>query len=66
MDRLPPSGRVLVVEMSMGQMIDDVKLAAAGSRKIEFFGRTGGLVPSPDEVGAEISRLAEAAGVTAA
>ena len=42
--------RILVVEMSTGQMIDDVKLATKGRKKIDFFGRTGGMVPTPDEV----------------
>lgn len=54
MDRLPPGGRVLVVEMSMGQMIDDVRLAAGGSREIAFLGRAGGVVPSPEEVAAAL------------
>ncbi|MCE9636833.1 MAG: 3-methyl-2-oxobutanoate dehydrogenase subunit VorB [Planctomycetes bacterium] len=66
MDKLPPGGRVLVVEMSMGQMIDDVKIAGEGSRKIEFLGRAGGIVPSPDEVAAEIRRIVELAAVAAA
>jgi len=42
--------KILVVEMSMGQMVDDVKLAVLGTRPIEFYGLTGGLVPSPDDV----------------
>ncbi len=45
-------GRVLTVEMSMGQMVEDVQLAAGSGIKVEFFGRTGGIVPSPDEVAA--------------
>jgi 2-oxoglutarate/2-oxoacid ferredoxin oxidoreductase subunit alpha len=45
------------VEMSMGQMIEDVRLSVAGKQKIEFFGRCGGIVPSPEEVGAKIKEL---------
>ena len=36
----------LCVEMSMGQMIDDVKLALNGKNTVDFYGRTGGHVPS--------------------
>lgn len=49
---------MLVVEMSMGQMVEDVKLSANGKCNVEFFGRTGGIVPSPDEVLENIKRLA--------
>lgn len=52
---------ILVVEMSMGQMVDDVKLAANGQTNVSFFGRTGGIVPSPAEVLAEIQKLAKEA-----
>ncbi len=41
---------VLVTEMSMGQMIDDVKLALKCRINTEFFGRTGGVVPKPSEI----------------
>ena len=41
---------VLTVEMSAGQMVDDVRLAINGTVPVEFFGRFGGIVPSPDEV----------------
>lgn len=50
---------MLVVEMSMGQMVDDVKLHANGQCSVSFFGRTGGIVPSPAEVLAEIKKLWE-------
>ena len=48
----------LCVEMSMGQMIDDVKLAIDCSRPVEFFGRTGGIIPTPAEVLENIKKLA--------
>ena len=40
----------LVVEMSNGQLIEDVKLALNGSRPVEFLNRVGGNVPSHEEV----------------
>lgn len=40
----------LVVEMSAGQMVEDVRLAVGSHPTVEFFGRTGGMVPMPDEV----------------
>ena len=49
---------VLCVEMSMGQMIDDVKLAINCSKPVEFFGRTGGVIPKPSEVLEEIKKYA--------
>jgi 2-oxoglutarate ferredoxin oxidoreductase subunit alpha len=42
--------RILLVEMSTGQMNDDVNLATQGRKKLTFFGKTGGVVPTPDEV----------------
>jgi 2-oxoglutarate ferredoxin oxidoreductase subunit alpha len=47
----------LVVEMSMGQMLDDVKIAVAGRRPIAFYGRTGGVVPTPEEVVKQVQTL---------
>lgn len=38
---------ILVVEMSMGQMIDDVRIANEGRLPIHFVGRTGGMIPTP-------------------
>lgn len=40
---------ILVVELSAGQMVDDVRLAAEGT-PVFFHGRTGGMVPTPAEV----------------
>ena len=49
---------MLTVEMSMGQMVEDVRLAANGACGVSFFGRTGGIVPTPTEVLREIKKLA--------
>ncbi|KXL52758.1 NADH-dependent phenylglyoxylate dehydrogenase subunit alpha [Anaerotignum neopropionicum] len=38
------------VEMSMGQMVQDVAYACNDKNKIEFYGRTGGVVPAVDEI----------------
>ncbi len=41
---------VLTIEMSTAQMMEDVEKAVLGAKPVKFFGRTGGIVPSPDEV----------------
>ncbi len=40
----------LVVEMNAGQMVSDVRLAAGGQVPVMFYGRTGGVVPVPEEI----------------
>jgi pyruvate/2-oxoacid:ferredoxin oxidoreductase alpha subunit len=45
---------VLVVEMSTGQMVEDVRLALDGRVDVEFYGRAGGNVPLADEVCKEV------------
>jgi len=52
---------ILTVEMSMGQMVDDVRLAVEGACPVSFYGRTGGIVPSPAEVLAELKKIAQGA-----
>ena len=47
------------VEMSMGQMIDDVRLAVNGKAPVHFYGRTGGMIPSVEEVADAIRKLCE-------
>ncbi len=41
---------ILSVEMSAGQMVEDVRLAVEGQVKVEHFGRYGGMIHSPEEV----------------
>ncbi len=48
---------VLCCEMSMGQMIDDVKMALNCSKPVEFFGRTGGMIPKPAEILEAIKKI---------
>jgi len=49
--------KFLSVEMSMGQMVEDVKLAVEGEAPVYFYGRCGGNIPSQEEVFAEVKRL---------
>jgi 2-oxoglutarate ferredoxin oxidoreductase subunit alpha len=44
------AARFLTVEMSAGQMVEDVRLAVNGAKPVEFYGRTGGMIPSPQEI----------------
>jgi len=46
--------QVLVVELSNGQMVEDVRLAMNGRVPVSFYGRTGGNVPSVEEIHAEL------------
>jgi 2-oxoglutarate ferredoxin oxidoreductase subunit alpha len=45
-----------VFEMNMGQMIEDVQLALEGNGEISFYGRPGGVIPTPSEVFRILSR----------
>ncbi len=44
------SAKFLVAEMSYGQMVEDVQLAVNGKAKIDFLGRSGGGVPSEEDI----------------
>ena len=41
---------MLSVEMNAGQMVEDIRLSVNGKVPVEFYGRMGGIVPSPNEV----------------
>ncbi len=47
----------LVVEMSFGQMLEDVRLSVDGKKPVHFFGRPGGTVPTVREVFAEVEKI---------
>lgn len=49
--------KFLVVEMSAGQMVEDVRLAVNGMAKVDFYGRMGGGVPSEEEILQQIEML---------
>ena len=44
------SRKFLVVEMNLGQMVEDVRLAVEGASPVSFYGRPGGGVPTPEEI----------------
>ena len=59
-DSINPSCKgILCVEMSMGQMIDDVKIAANGRWATYFYGRSGGMIPEPSDIANEIRKIAK-------
>lgn len=49
----------LTVEMSMGQMVQDVRLAVNGKAPVSFYGRTGGMVPGVREIYEQIVSIKE-------
>ena len=46
----------LTVEMNSGQMVEDVRLAVNGKVPVSFYGRMGGVIPSPEEVVVALQR----------
>jgi len=48
--------RILVVELSNGQMLEDVRLAVDGKVPVEFYGRAGGNVPTVEEVQSQLMK----------
>ena len=47
----------LTVELSCGQMVEDVKLATAGKAPVLFYGRTAGGIPTVEDVFEQIRQL---------
>lgn len=45
------------VEMNMGQMVEDVRLAVNGRRPVHFYGRTGGMIPDPRDILVEVKNI---------
>lgn len=52
----------IVFEMSAGQMVEDVKLAVNGACPVYFYGRTGGMLPTPKELYQKIMSIARGEG----
>ena len=48
----------LVIEMSCGQMIEDVRLSIDCKKQVYFYGRSGGGVPTEDEIIKEVEKIA--------
>ena len=62
-DALPKSVHTLLtLEMSLGQMVEDVKIVNQGRYTVEFFGRTGGVVPEPEEIVEKVETLLKEGG----
>lgn len=40
----------LSVEMNVGQMVEDIRLAVSGKKPVHFYGRQGGIIPTPEEI----------------
>jgi 2-oxoglutarate ferredoxin oxidoreductase subunit alpha len=56
--RLAAKGKpFLAVEMSMGQMVEDVRLSVLGAAPVHFLGHCGGVIPTEEEVFAEAKRI---------
>ncbi len=49
----------MAVEMSMGQMVEDVKIAVNGKKPVKFYGKTGGVIPHYKEILNEIIAIKE-------
>jgi 2-oxoglutarate ferredoxin oxidoreductase subunit alpha len=54
------AAHLVVIELSAGQMVEDVRLATHDRLPIHFYGKTGGVVPSPREMQEEIEKVAKA------
>ena len=50
------------VELSMGQMIEDVKMATSCKKPVYLCNRAGGMIPAPEQVLASIKEAAEIGG----
>ena len=61
-ETLPGSVKhILVAELSMGQMIEDVKLSAPGNCPIHFYGRCGGMIFEPAEISGKVREIVRGA-----
>jgi 2-oxoglutarate ferredoxin oxidoreductase subunit alpha len=57
-DEIPAGCKsVLTVEMSEGQMIDDVKIAVNGKFPVDFYGRSGGMIPTPEAIADKVKEI---------
>jgi len=50
---------ILTVEMSLGQMVEDVRLSVLGKAPVHILGHSGGVIPTEEEVFAEIKKILE-------
>jgi len=62
-DKLPKSVHTLMtLEMSLGQMHQDVQIVNNGRYNLQFYGRTGGVVPEPEEIVEQVHKLLDKEG----
>ncbi|MDP3486914.1 MAG: transketolase C-terminal domain-containing protein, partial [Bacillota bacterium] len=54
---IPTVKSFLTVEMSAGQMVEDVRLTVNGRKPVHFYGRMGGIVPTPEEIAAQVREI---------
>ena len=54
---IPAVKSFLTVEMSAGQMVEDVRLTVNGRKPVHFYGRMGGIVPTPEEIAAQVREI---------
>jgi 2-oxoglutarate ferredoxin oxidoreductase subunit alpha len=47
----------LAVEMSAGQMVEDLRLFVRGQKQVHFYGRMGGMVPTPEEIAEKATEI---------
>ncbi|MGA2298266.1 MAG: 3-methyl-2-oxobutanoate dehydrogenase subunit VorB [FCB group bacterium] len=56
-DIAPKIKGILDVELNAGQMVEDVRLSVNGRTRVEFYGRMGGVIPSPEEILENFERI---------
>jgi 2-oxoglutarate/2-oxoacid ferredoxin oxidoreductase subunit alpha len=61
-EKAPSAKAFLTLELSAGQMVEDVRLAVNGACPVYHFGRLGGMMPSPKEIYGEITKLLQGKG----
>lgn len=58
-NKIPAARNLLTVEMSMGQMVEDVRLAVEGRLPVHFYGRAGGMIPDPEGIANKAIEIVE-------
>lgn len=58
-NQIPEAKNLLTVEMSMGQMVEDVRLAVEGRVPVHFYGRAGGMIPDPEGIANKAREVVE-------
>ena len=55
--KIPNAKNLLTVEMSMGQMVEDVRLAVECKIPVHFYGRSGGMIPDPESIANKVREI---------